>query len=249
MIGQISSADLLPDGSIVVSTTDPPRVFLFNPSGDRVRTIGRSGSGPFEYGSPSLVRATDDRIAIWDESALKLMLFTHEGTGVDEWTGFSRALSNFQMVGDTVVTYGSGGIREEYIRAFDLSGGERTDVFSTGSAPIEHTLLMMLEGSGSVSVSGDSVYYVSPASPYIYSANIAGDAHSTDRLLVSDGDFDVEDSGFSSIQDINANQREAVVFATSNSADSIKSALPHTASCGHATRLGEPRPEVVDRRV
>lgn len=214
-IGTVTSVDLLPDGKIVAATSDPAEVILLTASGDRLRRIGRAGPGPFEYGSPSIVRTDSSRIAIWDESSLKLITFSHTGSALNEWTDFSSAIADFDISEDELFVYRSGGTQEGYLSGYDISGKNAKLNLEKEEASIEHIILMMLEGSGTVYTRKDSVYFGSPSRPYIYSYHNSGSKGKT--YTIPDGMFNVESSGFSNISDINSNQRETVEFATSNS--------------------------------
>jgi hypothetical protein len=212
-LGRITSAATLPDGSFVVATASPA-VYRFSQSGQRITKIGRSGPGPFEYQSPSIVRTDGERIAVWDSDALKLITYGPDGKALNEWsTMVSQAVSDLVLSGDSLFAYHSGGLRRGYVRGYSLKQEE--PLFRIGKAPIEHAVLMMLAGSGALSLSPDTLYFASAAEPVVHSFSL--DTRAAGELAVADPSFEVGDAGFASISEIGANRKEAIKFISTNS--------------------------------
>lgn len=214
-LGNIESVNVLDSGDFVVATDDPPQVVLFSPSGDRIRQISDSGPGPYEYKSPSIVRSNGDTIYVWDKESLKLIAYKSSGEGVDEWTSFSRSVSDFVISRDTLHVYHTGGLFENYVAGYIVEENKREILYESGNGNIEHTILTMLSGSGTISKKRDSIFFASPSRQYVYKIGKSGG--SIDSFSVADNNFSVEDSNFSSVSDISSNQRKAIHFATSNS--------------------------------
>lgn len=212
-IGDITSAATLSDGTLVIATANPAAVSLYSQSGERLAQVGQSGPGPFEYQSPSVVRTDRNRIAVWDSESLKLITYDRKGQELNEWTNFYQAVADFELVGDTLFTYRTGGRHQGYITGHSLKQEET--VFETGESPIEHAVLMMLEGSGTLSAHRNALFYASPAHPRVYAYRF--NDRVTDELTISDPAFEVGDSGFSSISGIGSSRKEAVEFMSENS--------------------------------
>lgn len=62
-----ASATLLPDGRLAVVDQFAPGVRFFSASGQLLRTVGREGEGPEEFGAPSWMgRCAADSLFVWD---------------------------------------------------------------------------------------------------------------------------------------------------------------------------------------
>jgi len=212
-LGTITSAATLNDGSYVVATVEPPAVYLYDQSGHQMAQIGQSGPGPSEYQAPSIVRTDGNRIGVWDRTSLKLIVYDRTGKKLGEWTSFSQAVSDFVLSGDTLYTYHSGGLTDGYVEAYSLE--TETTLFELGDSPIEHAVLMMLEGSGTLSLARDTLYYATPSRARVHAHGLQRRA--TTEWTIPDPSFEVGDSGFSSISEIGQNREEAVDFVSESS--------------------------------
>ncbi len=78
----VADARLLPDGRVVVSHAGSSELRLYDPTGVFERTIGRSGSGPGEFGWGSQMRIlmhTADSVMVTDEANARLNVFGLDG--------------------------------------------------------------------------------------------------------------------------------------------------------------------------
>src|SRR5690554_1040037 len=65
IIGVVNAVDIINDSSLVVSTTSPPQVIIYNRNGNQTQEIGKTGRGPNEYISPSIVKYSQGKIYVW----------------------------------------------------------------------------------------------------------------------------------------------------------------------------------------
>ncbi len=78
--GFIQGAVILSDGYIAVADHQSNSIRLFTPAGDLFRSLGRSGSGPGEFGYLySLALAGADTLVAFDLSTRRLSWFTRDG--------------------------------------------------------------------------------------------------------------------------------------------------------------------------
>lgn len=83
---RVIQAIRLPDGQLLVSSGRPIAVQLFGRDGRRIRTIGRSGSGPGEYQHNATLRPwRGDSVLVYSTGTRRWMLFGLDGTLVREW--------------------------------------------------------------------------------------------------------------------------------------------------------------------
>jgi len=76
---RISGVDVDEDGLTYVLESQEREIRVFDRDGRRVRTIGRQGSGPGEFGSPNRFGIIGDTVWVTDTRLSRLTLFTLEG--------------------------------------------------------------------------------------------------------------------------------------------------------------------------
>jgi hypothetical protein len=76
-LSRIYDAHRLPDGRILVPNSDPPELRLFDATGKHLRTIGRTGAGPNEFGEFSTLQVftSGDRLIAPDVGAMRVHLY------------------------------------------------------------------------------------------------------------------------------------------------------------------------------
>ncbi len=98
--GRVSAFAVHTDNTIAVFDPSAPTLRMFDANGAYIRTLGRKGSGPGEYGSANgLAFLPDGRLAIWDSPTSRVTVFTPTGDVDREWRppvmgwGVSNAVS------------------------------------------------------------------------------------------------------------------------------------------------------------
>lgn len=89
-----------PDGNIYVVDSGANNIKKFDPKGKFLKTIGREGQGPGEFGGPYYSTFAKDRLIVWDSGNRRLNAFTPEGdfiksANIDYDAGWVRMLRGF----------------------------------------------------------------------------------------------------------------------------------------------------------
>lgn len=159
IIGIASYADIINDSSLLISTTTPPQVFVFNRNGNQALKVGKIGKGPNEYLSPSIVKYSQDEIYVWCSKQLRLIVFDINGEAIKQYD-FDKAVKDFVIFKNYVCFYTVGGLNESLITIFDLSQGQFINK-AFGSLTKEHEILNMREHSGGIVIK-DSLLFFTP---------------------------------------------------------------------------------------
>jgi hypothetical protein len=84
VLGEISDMDFLPDGKLLIMDGQARQLFVFSPSGELVRTLGREGSGPGEFRAATEVEVTPEGfIVVLDPGNVRFSSWTAEGELLD----------------------------------------------------------------------------------------------------------------------------------------------------------------------
>jgi hypothetical protein len=72
------------DGNVYIVDEMAKTVHVFNASGERIRTLGREGSGPGEFRMPASVAFSDEGVLVMDPShGKRVSLFGHDGRFIE----------------------------------------------------------------------------------------------------------------------------------------------------------------------
>lgn len=135
-IGRLNSLAVM-DSSCFVLSTDS-QVYLYDISGCCVNKIGRSGNAKFEYNLPLLVRTDGELIYVWSAMTMKFIVYTIDGTPVDEFV-YESALMDFCPSGDFIVIYPVGQRGDHIIDIYDKTCGRV--ISSLGDSSDAHKIL------------------------------------------------------------------------------------------------------------
>lgn len=83
MEDEIRQVEILPRGFAVLGA-NPPGLFVFGEDGRFVRSIGSTGSGPFEFSNPLAIAAEGDLVHVWDASGHKVISYSSGGDDIRE---------------------------------------------------------------------------------------------------------------------------------------------------------------------
>jgi hypothetical protein len=114
----VSSVAIGPDGNLYVGDLGNYEVRVFDISGALVRTIGREGSGPGEFGAIYSVQWLGDTLAVLDQSNGRIGFFSKEG----EWLDHRPSIGRLTDSPVTTRLYAVGN-RELYQRAYRAVDG------------------------------------------------------------------------------------------------------------------------------
>ena len=211
-LGQLQSATRLPNDRLVVTTADPG-VFLFESDGTFLRQLGAAGRGPSEYQNPTVVRAYDANIAIWDAGNMKITVYNQEGDTVNEWTGFTWSVADFAIHGGVLYSYYAS-VNAPYLRIWDLDAEEMIAEYDDEES-VERAALAQMQGTGSLALRDGSIYALNPAEPSVQQFDVAdGDVA---RYPIDDAAFAMRALEASSIRELDPMFAEVIEFNLSSS--------------------------------
>lgn len=72
-------------GDVVVLERNPPRMVVFDPEGNPLRTIGRQGAGPGEFASGGILMVVGDTLVHHDRNQARVQRFLADGSLIDGW--------------------------------------------------------------------------------------------------------------------------------------------------------------------
>lgn len=160
VMSDIASVAFPNDSHFVVLASRISGIVLYDTTGRQVRTMSRRGTGPLEYDRPSLARASDDSVVVWDGGNKKFLFFDGDGESLDEITGFTWKTLDFVFRGDRILGYRAGNRTEELLYEFD-GGMEKLRL--SGKSDAQHAALSVLPGGGQLlaGIPGKYVYATS----------------------------------------------------------------------------------------
>ncbi len=86
LVWSVTDVAPLSDGRLAVLSSREKRVFLFEPSGEFVRSIGREGRGPGEFGYPEHLQILPgDTLVVWDYMFGPVTYFNPAGEVLRSW--------------------------------------------------------------------------------------------------------------------------------------------------------------------
>lgn len=147
----------------VVSTGD--KIIVFNKQGQQETVISKTGRGPFEYVTASIVRHYGDRIYVWCAYSLRFIVYNMNGEGIIECR-YDSAISDFIPDGDNLYIYTAGRRVEHMIDVLNIASGEIVD--SIGSPSKEHEVLLMQASSAPFALYKDNLYFMPKDSLVVY---------------------------------------------------------------------------------
>lgn len=158
LMGQIESFDFINNTQFVVTTKAPSKIIVFDRNGQQVKEIGTQGRGPYEYQSPTIVRANNDRIYVWDAGQLKLIVYDLFGNPLQEYNEFAVAVKDFRVRENFVSFYFAGG-SSDLLGIYDLN--ENQFIFKGGAITEEHLLLNFNNNAGGMAFFREGLAFLS----------------------------------------------------------------------------------------
>lgn len=146
------------DGSLVVVSKGLAAVVQYDAAGNQTGKIGRWGEGPYEYVAPSVARMDGDDLVVYDAGTLKFIVYDKAGNGKDEWKGFTRSITDFDLSDEAIVAF-VGGSHDHYMARI---GRETRDTLYFAEANLLRSGLMTYEGNGRMGLREQKAYYMYP---------------------------------------------------------------------------------------
>lgn len=160
LLGELHSFSFMEKDKILVSSLNPSKVFIYSIDGKQITEIGNSGSGPYEFLEPTIVKSDKNNIYIWCRNQLKLIAYNFEGTPIKEYNGYKKAIKDFIPHNNDIYFYTSGGHNGTYIERFSLSDNKIVQDF--GHTTELHKLIGTMACSGGIAANQNKLVYVSP---------------------------------------------------------------------------------------
>lgn len=212
--GEIISVAFIDQDNFVVGTRSPSSVISYDAFGQQTLVIANVGSGPHEFREPSIVRADNERIYVWCSNQLKLIVYTHDGEPLDEFTGFKKAIQDFLPIGNKIAFYTTGGSVDSYIEVFDLD--QKSIEYKGGDVSNEQLVLSLQACAGGLSNVGNKLLFMSPdrLEINVLDLNVAEELE-TSKL--EDPDFKVRPVAGEATEFINNEREKAFLYLFENS--------------------------------
>ncbi|MDD3744014.1 MAG: 6-bladed beta-propeller [Lentimicrobiaceae bacterium] len=210
-IGKIKSFDVIDSTNLVVSSVNPASIIIYNFEGKPIRTIGRTGKGPFEYLSPSIVKSFKSRLYVWCDQSLKLIIFDVEGNPIEEVKGLTSAIKSFEIVDDNIFFFNHGN-HKYIISIFNLSS--RKNIINLGSGSEEHKLLSLAPCAGGITTMNDTIYFITADDLTVCGINKKD--FKLEKWKVEDKSFKVKPTKSNAEFTINENREAAVEYLLEN---------------------------------
>lgn len=210
-LGQARQIEILPDGLVVLGA-NPPGLFVFGKDGGYVRSIGATGSGPFEYANPHALSAEDDRIHVWDATGHKVISYGSDGAEVTEVTGLPRAVSDL-VVRDGAIVFHSGMSPSNYLSVVDTTGQAELDF---GNPTIPDLILAMLDGGSRIAATDRYAFFTTAGNLRLYRLDL--ETMAVDSTDINDDAFELQSADYvDDIQDIVNKFSESIAFISGSS--------------------------------
>lgn len=201
------------DQAHILVTTANGSIIQFDTTGKKLATIEHIGTGPLEYLMPSIIHTYEKSFYIWDQQLLELIEMDYNGTPIQEYDFFNRAIKDFAIVDDKVYTLTSGGNKNSLIEVFNLNTGQV--VQEIGKPNAEDLILNLNEQAGGIlrPAGDDRVLFLSPSKLDI---NILNQG-TLSTFPLTDHEFQVNRLELDPIDFINSQRSEAINYLMQNS--------------------------------
>ena len=178
----LNDFEILTDSTFILANSS--RIYIYNTSGQQIKTIGRYGKGPGEYLNAMHLFISDNYIYVWCDPS-KLIVYEKDGTFVREHNKFHSAIRKFVVTNDNMAYFY--GIKDKIITSYDLVKDEYISEFDDRSDADE--LLFAASGRGAVCEYNNEVLYAAPSRLLV--SSIVDNAKK-DLFEIIDSDFHVE---------------------------------------------------------
>ncbi len=204
VIGEIKSMDIIGDSSLVISSTKPPQVIVFDKSGSQILEIGTVGRGPNEFLNPSIVRYHHDEFFIWCSELRRIIVFDLNGSPVKQYN-LDTNIKDFHIYENYAYCYNNtGDIDKGLISIFDLDE-DKFKNHNLGTASTEHIILNMRDITRGMCINGNMLYYTQVSYPNISVIDLTNEDLVITKEII-DPDFHFEKLSVE-INDFIANQK------------------------------------------
>lgn len=198
-------------------TTAKGQIIKYDIEGKQSEVIEEIGTGPLEYINPLIIKVVENYFYVWDDQLLKLIKFELEGgMPISEYNFFSRAIKDFQIVDNYLITQTSGGNMESFIEVYDLNTGDV--IYEVVKPNSEDVILAMNANAGGLLLESDinSLNFLLPSMLKLFRIEDLFLEEITGHPIIDD-DFKVDKISSDPILFFNNNREKAINYLLSNS--------------------------------
>ncbi len=94
----------LPNNRLLINDQKVNKIFMFDFNGNFIKTFGRPGQGPGEFGNPFTITSDSENIFVGDNSNMRINLFDFDGSFIADFKIF-KALFDLE-IGENGLIYG-----------------------------------------------------------------------------------------------------------------------------------------------
>lgn len=214
ILGEIISFDIINSDRFVISTSYPSCVFIYDMSGNQLKIINSVGRGTNEFISPTITKCFNDKIYVWCNRQLKLIIYNSDGEAIKEYVNFERAIRDFVIYEDYVVFYQTKAMVGSYITIYDLA--EESFINDYGISSEEHILLNTRPDAGGIEVYDNNLLYSSIDKLSVNSVNF-NTLKEIELLSFTDSEFKISELKGNARNIINKNKAEVINYLNINS--------------------------------
>lgn len=209
--GSICSSTFINDSVLVVANKQGV-ISFYDLRGELLNEVSAVGTGPLEYVYPSIIRAVNNKVYVWDSQLLKMVVLNKDGLAIKEYTNFTRAITDFTIVENMLYIYLTGGDNEHLVQTMNPENGIILGSYIVSNP--ETNLLNMNQFAGGLATSGDVVF--AAASSEINIQLIQN--NKIERFAsIPDNEFQVANLEQNATSFFNSNQQEAINYLMKNS--------------------------------
>ena len=184
--GNITSASFINDSLFVIANKQG-KLNIYNIEGHLIREIKAVGTGPLEYIEPSIIKTLNNKIYLWDNQLLKIVVFKHTGEPVEEYTNFNHAINDFVVLNGLIYTYLTGGDNEYLIQSTNPISGEIKGHYLKSNN--ESNLLNINPTAGGLAVKDNQIFAIKSGDLKVLSIS---NEQETEFKTIDDNSFKVE---------------------------------------------------------
>ena len=186
-LGNINSFDFVNKERFVIAGSNPSQVILYDTTGQQINRLGSKGKGPFEYTSPSIIRTNHQKVYIWCEELLKLLVFDINGKPIEQYK-FTKAIKDFIIYENYAGFYAQGGGDGPIFKIYNLKTKEFIEDY--GAKTNEHKILNSFKNTGGLTKCGNNAFFTPNDKLLVYKIN--QENFSKEKYNINDHEFKVE---------------------------------------------------------
>ena len=189
LLSNISSFNFIGRKSFCIATRKPARVYIYDENGLQKKVIGHTGRGPFEFIKPAIVKTYNNKIYVWCDGQLKLLVFDIHGNPIAEYTNIHHAIHDF-VISDSLVFFYSPSLTDKGIVEIYNLKNRRLEQKYFGKVTNEHKIISFREGSGGILKYNNMILFTPADKLELCTINISSLSYKS--FFIQDKSFPIE---------------------------------------------------------